>query len=146
VEAEALVGASRSEVWRLFDDIAGMPAWIRSVREILYVSGPARAGTVYRERTAVLGVSGTAQWEIVEYRRPSRQVHVSIAGGIERVRILSFEGRGTGTLVHQATDLYSDLPGPLGWIHESLAAIPAGRSVRAAVTGAKRAFEGDPPR
>ena len=76
VEADALVGASRDEVWQLYDDIAGTPRWVPSVREILYVSGPARVGTVYRERNRI----ATAQWEIVEHRRPTRQVHVSDEG------------------------------------------------------------------
>ena len=82
VEAEALVGASRDEVWRLYDDIAGTPGWVPGVRELVYVSGPARMGTVYRQRTRV----ATAQWEIVEYRRPTRQVHQSLEGSVERTR------------------------------------------------------------
>ena len=46
MDAATLVGASRDEVWQLFDDIAGAPRWMPTVREILYVSGPARVGTV----------------------------------------------------------------------------------------------------
>ncbi len=59
VEADALVGASRDEVWELYDDIAGTPRWVPFVREILYVSGPARVGTVYRERTRIVGIPGS---------------------------------------------------------------------------------------
>ena len=142
VEADALVGASRDEVWQLYDDIAGTPRWVPSVREIVYVSGPARVGTVYRERNRV----ATAQWEIVEHRRPTRQVHVTTEGILERARILTFEARGSGTWVHHAVELRSGLWGPLGWVHELLASIPAGWTVDAAVSGAKRAFEGDPRR
>ena len=36
VEAEALVGARREEVWQLYDDIAGTPRWVPFVEEILY--------------------------------------------------------------------------------------------------------------
>lgn len=140
VEAEALVGASRDEVWRLYDDIAGTPRWVPGVREIVYVSGPARMGTVYRERTRL----GTAQWEIVEYRRPTRQVHESTEGPLERLRILSFEARGSGTWVHEAVELRSRLWGPFGVLHELLAALPAGADVQGAVSAAKRSFEGDP--
>jgi hypothetical protein len=142
VEADALVGASRDEVWRLYDDIAGTPRWVPSVREILYVSGPARVGTVYRERNRVT----TTQWEIVEHRRPTRQVHLADEGRLERARVLTFEARGSGTWVHQALELRSRLWGPIGWLHELVAAIPAGADVQAAVGGAKRAFEGDPRR
>ena len=140
VEAEALVGASRDEVWRLYDDIAGTPRWVPGVREIVYVSGPARMGTVYRERTRL----GTAQWEIVEYRRATRQVHQSAEGPLERIRVLSFEARGSGTWVHEALELRSRLWGPFGWLHELLAALPAGMDVQGTVSAAKRSFEGDP--
>jgi hypothetical protein len=146
VAADALVGASRDEVWELYDDIAGTPRWVPAVREILYVSGPARVGTVYRERTRTGGIPSAAQWEIVEHRRPVRQVHVSTSGALERRRIITFEARGSGTWVHQTTEVRSSMPGPLGWLHELLATFPAGWDVRAAVAGAKRRFEGNPRR
>jgi len=146
VEAEGLVGASRDEVWELYDDIAGSPRWVPSVREIVYVSGPARTGTVYRERTRMLGVPAAAQWEIVEHRRPVLQVRVATDRWMERTRRISFEARGTGTLVHESMQLRSRLPGPVGWFHELFAAFPAGWETGSAVGGAKRAFEGDPPR
>ena len=145
VEAEALVGASRDEVWRLYDDIAGMPRWVPTVREIVYVSGPSRVGTVYRERGRLAGLPSTLQWEIVEYRRQTLQVHAARSRGLEIRLVLRFEGRGTGTMVRQAAELRSGLWGPLGWLHEALVAVPVAWSVRAAAAGAKRAFEGDPP-
>ena len=141
VEAEALVGARREEVWQLYDDIPGTPRWVPFVEEILYVSGPARVGCVYRERTRLAGLPATEQWEIVEHRPQSRQVHVSFAHAMESALIITFEARGTGTWVHQAAELRSRLWGPLGWLHELLASFPAGHGVRAAVTGAKAAFE-----
>jgi hypothetical protein len=146
VEAEALVGASRDEVWDLYDDIPGTPRWVPFVEAVVYVSGPAGVGTVYRERTRLAGVAGTEQWEIVEHRRPVRQVHVSRAFGLLSTLTITFEARGTGTWVHQAAELRSGLWGPLGWLHEAVVAIPAGWGVRGAVAGAKRAFEGEPPR
>ena len=142
VEAEALVGASRDEVWALYDDIAGTPRWMPYVDAVVYVSGPARVGTVYRERTRLAGVHDTGQWEIVEHRRPVRQVHVSSDKGLESRLIITFEGRGTGTWVHEAVELRSRLWGPLGWLHELVASVPGGVGVRAAVAGAKRVFEG----
>ncbi len=146
VEAEALVGAPRDEVWRLYDDIAGLPRWVPFVREIVYVSGPSRVGTVYRERGRITGLPGAEQWEIVEYRRPSSQVHITHARALEVRLVLRFEARGTGTLVHHAAELRSELWGPLGWLHEMIASVPVAWSVRAAAAGAKRSFEGDPPR
>jgi hypothetical protein len=145
-EADALVGASRDEVWQLYDDIAGMPRWVPSVREIRYVSGPARVGTVYRERTRVAGFPGTTRWEIAEHRRPVRQVHVSAGESLARRKVITFEARGSGTWVHQVVEVRSSLWRPLGWLHELLAVFPAGWVVRSTVAGAKRAFEGDPRR
>jgi hypothetical protein len=144
VEAEALVGASREEVWKLYDDIEGTPLWVPFVSEILYVSGPARVGTIYRERTRLAGIPTVEQWEIVEHRRPTRQVHVSDAFGMENALVITFDQRGTGTWVHQVAELRSRLWGPFGWLHEVLAALPAGMDVQGTVSAAKRAFEGDP--
>jgi hypothetical protein len=146
VEAAALVGASREEVWELYDDIAGTPRWVPAVREIVYVSGPARVGTVYRERTRVMGLPGAAQWEITEHRRPVRQVHVCAGGTLERARLITFEARGSGTWVRETAEVRSSLWGPIGFLHELLSAVAAGWTVRSAVAGAKRAFEGDPRR
>ena len=146
VEAQALVGATRDEVWQLYDDIAGTPRWVPFVDEVVYVSGPARVGTVYRERTRLGPVRQFGQWEIVEHRRPTRQVHVSYDMGMESRLLITFEGRGTGTWVHEAAELRSRLWGPFGWVHELFAGMAAGRGVRAAVAGAKRAFEGGPSR
>jgi len=142
MDAATLVGASRDEVWQLFDDIAGTPRWVPTVREILYVSGPARVGTVYRERNRL----STTQWEIVEHRHPTRQVHLAADGPLERARILTFEARGSGTWVHEALELRSRLWGPLGWAHELLASMATATWPHATVTAAKRIFEGDPRR
>lgn len=146
VTADALVGASRDEVWDLYDDIDGLPRWVPGVREIRYLSGPARVGTVYRERRRTAGIPSTPQWEITDHRRPVRQVHVSVSGSMAWTRVISFEARGSGTWVHEVTELRSLLPAPVAWLHELLAAIPAGWEVRAAVAAAKRVFEGDPGR
>lgn len=147
VEAEALVGASRAEVWALFDDIPGTPRWVPFVEEILYVSGPAAVGTVYRERTRVGLVRSVAQWEIVEHdRRRWTQVHVSRDMGLDSRLTIRLEARGTGTLVRQVSDIRSRLPIPMSWLHELVVALVAGSGVRGAVAGAKRAFEGDRPR
>ncbi len=146
VTADALVGASRDEVWDLYDDIAGTPRWVPMVREIQYVSGPSRVGTVYRERTRTFGLPSTAQWEIVEHRRAARQAHANRSGSMTRLRVMVFEARGSGTWVHQSTELRSTLWGPLGWLHEQLAAIPAGWDVQARAAAAKRRFEGSPRR
>lgn len=145
IEAEALVGASRDEVWKLYDDIAGLPRWLPTVDRVVYVSGPAGVEAVYRVRTRVAGIGVTEQWEIVAHRHPVRQVHVSAGTLLRRTRTITFEARGTGTWVHESVELRSSLWGPLGWVHEALATIPAGSIMRTTVASAKRVFEGEPP-
>jgi uncharacterized protein YndB with AHSA1/START domain len=146
VEAEALVGASRDEVWKLYDDLAGLPRWLPSVVEVVYVSGPARVGAVYRARRRLAGIGAVEQWEIVHHRYPVRQVRVSQESALRRTLTITFEARGTGTWVHHSMELRSGLWGPLAWAHEALVSIPEGTAMRAAVGAAKRVFEGEPPR
>jgi carbon monoxide dehydrogenase subunit G len=144
VEAEALVGASRDEVWELLDDLEGMPRWVPGVRSVS-PSGPAHVGTLYRMRTSTLGLPGVRDWEIVEHRRPLRQVRVAFDGNIERALVLVLDARGTGTRLHAEMELRSSLAFPFGLVHEMLATFTAGGSVRSLVHAAKRAFE-DAPR
>ncbi len=143
VEAEALVGASRDEVWELIDDLAGMPRWLPGLRSVV-PSGPAHVGTLYRERTSMLGVSRTRDWEIVEHRRPGRQVRVSREGSLERALVLTLDSRGSGTRVRAELELRSAVAFPLGLVHEMLSTFAAGIAARRFVGAVKRAFEGRP--
>lgn len=142
VETNALVGASREAVWALYDDLAGTPRWVPAVRDVRSVSGPARVGAMYREHRRVAGIPSLVMWEIIQHRPLTRQVRRSVGGSLETTRIITFEGRGTGTWITQAEELRSRLPWPIGWLHELLATIPAGWSVRSTVAGAKQVFEG----
>ena len=144
VEAEALVGAPRDEVWELLDDLEGMPRWMPRVRAVS-PSGPAHVGTLYRVRTSTLGLPGIRDWEIVEHRRPLRQVRVAFDGRLERALVLVLDARGTGTRLHAEVELRSSLPRPVRLVHEMLATFAAGWSVRSLVHAVKRAFE-DAPR
>ena len=143
VEAEALVGASRDEVWQLLDDLGGMPRWLPGVRAVSS-SGPARVGTLYRERTMTLGVPRTRDWEIVEHRPPARQVRVAREGRLERAVVLSLDARGSGTRLRAELELRSTLAFPLGVVHEMLATFSAGATARRLVGAVKLAFEGSP--
>ena len=142
VEADALVGASRDEVWELLDDIAGITRWLPGVRAISSISGPAHVGTTWRERSATFGIPSARTWEIAEHRRPARQVRVAVDGGMARDLVLTLEGRGTGTRLRAELELRSAVPWPLGLVHEMLATFPARWAVRSFVGAAKRVFEG----
>jgi len=145
VEAEALVGASRDEVWQLLDDLEGMPRWMPGVRAVS-ASGPAHRGTLFQERSVLLGVPRTRRWEIEEHRPPVRQVRVAREGALERRLTLSLDTRGSGTRLHAAMDLRSSLVLPLGIVHELLATVIATLAERRLVGAVKRAFEGRPRR
>jgi len=145
IVAETLIGASKDEVWALLDDLAGMPRWLARVRAVTSISGPAHAGTMYRERTSFLGLPSARDWEITEHRKPSRQVRVAEDGGLRREMTLVLEPRGTGTLLHATLTLQAIMPGPAGSLLEMAASWPAGWGLRSFAGSAKRAFE-DAPR
>jgi carbon monoxide dehydrogenase subunit G len=143
VQAEAIVGASRDEVWQLLDDLEGLPRWLPGVRAVS-PSGPAHVGTLYRERTMVLGVPRTREWEIAEHRPPHRQVRVAGEGSLGRSLVLTLDMRGSGTRLRAELELRSSLVPPLGLLQEMLATFAAGASVRRLVGAVKQAFEGSP--
>ena len=143
VDAEALVGASRDEVWQLLDDLDGMPRWRPGVRAVS-PSGPAHVGTLYRERTMVLGVPRTRAWEITDHRPPLRQVRVAADASLERTLVLTLDARGSGTRLRAELLLRSLLPFPLSLVHEMFATFPSGVTTKAFVGAVKRAFEGLP--
>jgi hypothetical protein len=73
-------------------------------------------------------------------------VHISTAGALETLRVVTFEARGSGTWIRQVTEVRSSLWGPFGLLHELIAVVPAGWNVRSAVAAAKQRFEGSPRR
>ncbi len=145
VVAEALVGASRAEVWQLLDDLEDMPRWLPGVRAVAS-SGPARNGTLYRVRTSVLGLARARDWEIRDHRPPARQARVARDGALELTLVLALDVRGSGTRVRAELELRSALAAPLGAVHELVAAPCAVADARRLVGAVKRAFEGRPRR
>jgi carbon monoxide dehydrogenase subunit G len=145
VEAEALVGASRDEVWQLLDDLEGEHRWLPGVRAVT-ASGPARVGALYREQSVLLGIRRSREWEIEEHRPPHRQVRVARDGTMERALVLTLEARGSGTRLHAAMELRSSAAIPGSLLQEAFAAFTASRSARRLVGAVKRAFEGRPGR
>lgn len=145
VEAEALVGASRDEVWQLLDDLEGMPRWLPGVRAVS-ASGPAHKGTLFQERSEALGVPRTRRWEIVEHRPTTRQVRVCRDGAMEKTLTLSLDARGSGTRLRAEVRLRSSLVIPFGPLHELAATFAAGPMARRLTAAVKRAFEGRPRR
>ena len=142
IEASALIASSAERVFALYDDIPGTPEWVPFVAEILFVSpGRTGVGTVYREKTKLAGLPSVGEWVIEEHRPPREQVHVSRDLGMDSRLTITFVTRGSGTLVTQRVDLRSRLPGPLGWLHELVAAAVASGGMSGAVAGAKKALE-----
>jgi hypothetical protein len=141
IAASALVRTDPRRAWDLYADVEGSVEWVPFAEEILYVSGPPGLGQVYRERTRLGGVSGVSEWRIVEWDPPRRQVQLSTDMHMESRLIIEVEPVGEVTRIRQGVILRSRLPGPLGWLHEWVFGIVAGRGIRQAVAAAKRRLE-----
>ena len=56
--ASIQIDAPVEAVWNLYADVEGSVEWVPFAEEILFVSGPAGLGQVYRERTRQGGTTG----------------------------------------------------------------------------------------
>lgn len=142
VSASAVVRAEPQAAWDLYADVPGSVDWVPFAEEILYLSGPAGLGQVYRERTRLLGSTGEQTWEIVEWDPPRLQVQQSTDMRM-RSRLVVEIARiaGGNTLIRQSTELQSMLPRPIGWLHEAVFALVARYGIGRAVAAAKRRLE-----
>ena len=143
VSAHAVVRADPQAAWDLYADVPGSVDWVPFAEEILYLSGPAGVGQVYRERTRLLGSTGEQTWEVVEWDPPRRQVQVSTDMRMRsRLAVEIARVAGGDTLIRQSTELRSMLPRPIGWLHEAVFALVARYGIGRAVAAAKRRLEG----
>ncbi len=141
VEASTWIAAEPQVAWDLYADVERSVEWVPFAEEILYMSGPAGLGQVYRERTSLGGVSDVAEWKVIEWDPPRRQVQLSLGKKAEsRLTIEIVPERG-GARVTQAAELRSQLPGPIGRVHEWVFGMVALRGLRAAIDAAKRTLE-----
>jgi hypothetical protein len=145
ITASILIEAPPQRVWDLYADVEGSVDWVPFAEEILSVSGPAGLGQAYRERTRLGGISDVAEWTVIEWDPPRRQVQRSTGKGMDSRLIIEIEPAGTGTVARQEVALDSRAPGPLGWLHERMFGIVARRGIEAALAAAKRRLEGQPP-
>jgi hypothetical protein len=139
--ASTIVESSPERVWALYADVPGTVDWLPFVEEVLYVSGPAGLGQVYRERTRFMGVSDVSTWRIVEWDAPRRQIHRSRGKLMETDLVVELEGAGERTRVQQEAVLRSSMPGMLGRLHEALYGLVAGSGLKQAVVAAKYRME-----
>ena len=141
LRASVRINAPPQAVWDLYADVEGSVEWVPFAEEILYVSGPAGLGQVYRERTRLGGISDIAEWKVIEWDPPRRQVQRSVGKGMDSRLIIAVEPAGDGTLARQEVVLDSGAPGPLGWLHERLFGLVARRGITAALAAAKSRLE-----
>jgi hypothetical protein len=139
--ASIRIEATPQRVWDLYADVQGSVAWVPFAEEILSVSGPAGLGQVYRERTRLGGISDVAEWTIIEWDPPRRQVQQSLGKGMDSRLAIVVEPDGRGALARQEVTLDSRAPGPFGWLHERLFGVVARRGVEAALRAAKATLE-----
>lgn len=135
------IEAAPQQVWDLYADVEGSVDWVPFAEEILFVSGPAGLGQVYRERTRLGGLSDVAEWQVVEWDPPHRQVQRSTGKGMDSHLVIVVEPSGGSTVARQEVVLESRLPGPLGWLHERVFGRVARGGVEAALRAAKRRLE-----
>ena len=141
LRASIRISASPQEAWDLYADVERSVEWVPFAEEILYVSGPAGLGQVYRERTRLAGISDIAEWTVMEWDPPRRQVQQSLGKGMDSRLVIEVEPSGTGSLVRQEAILDSRAPGPLGWLHERVFGMVARRGIVAALAAAKHRLE-----
>jgi hypothetical protein len=141
IRASIRIDAPPQVAWDLYADVEGSVAWVPFAEEILFVSGPAGLGQVYRERTRLGGISDIAEWEVIEWDPPRRQVQRSTGKGMDSRLVIAVEPAGDGALVRQEVILESRAPFPIGWLHERLFGLVAGRGIRAALAAAKARLE-----
>lgn len=142
--ASIQIDAPVEAVWNLYADVEGSVAWVPFAEEIIDVSGPPGLGQVYRERTRLGGISDVAEWTVIEWDPPRRQIQRSIGKGMDSRLIIEVEPAGACTLAHQQVLLDSRAPGVLGWIHERLFGLVARRGITSALQAAKARLEADP--
>lgn len=77
IEASVEIGAAPEAVWDFVSDLRRIPEWVQDTLKMLSVEPePAQQGTVYRERSRILGpVSQVTTWRIVEFDPPRWQKH-----------------------------------------------------------------------
>jgi hypothetical protein len=141
LRASIRIDAHPQQAWDLYADVERSVEWVPFAEEILFVSGPAGLGQVYRERTRLGGISDVAEWTVIEWDPPRRQVQQSLGKGMDSRLVIEVEPSGAGSLVRQEAILDSRAPGPLGWLHERVFGIVARRGIVAALAAAKRRLE-----
>jgi hypothetical protein len=142
ITAETVIQASAQRVWDLYADVPGSAEWVPFVEHVLWVDGPAGVGQAYAERTRLLGMADEAEWRVVEWDPPRRQVQRSDGKGMTSHLIIEVQPMGdAGARVRQTVTLESRLPWPLAWYHEALFGLVGGYGIRSAVRGARRHLE-----
>ena len=136
------INAPPQAVWDLYADVERSVDWVPFAEAILDVSGPPGLGQVYRERTRLGGVADVAEWKVIEWDPPRRQVQRSNGKGMESRLVVAVEPAGDGTLARQEVILDSRAPGPLGWLHERIFGAVARRGIESALRAAKVHLEG----
>jgi uncharacterized protein YndB with AHSA1/START domain len=77
IEVSVDIGASPEVVWAFVSNLRRIPEWIEDTLAMLSVEPePAQKGTVYKERSRIIGpVSQVTTWTITEFDPPRFQKH-----------------------------------------------------------------------
>jgi uncharacterized protein YndB with AHSA1/START domain len=77
IEVSVDIEASPEAVWDFVSTLRRIPEWVEDTLAMLSVEPePAQVGTVYRERSRIIGpVSQVTTWKIIEFDAPRFQKH-----------------------------------------------------------------------
>jgi uncharacterized membrane protein len=77
IEVSVDIGAAPEVVWDFVSDLRRIPEWIEDTLKMLSVEPePAQLGTVYRERSRIIGpLSQVTTWKISQFDAPRFQKH-----------------------------------------------------------------------
>jgi len=77
IEVSVDIGASPEVVWDFVSNLRRIPEWIEDTLKMLSVEPePAQRGTIYRERSRIVGpLSQVTNWKISEFDPPRFQKH-----------------------------------------------------------------------
>jgi carbon monoxide dehydrogenase subunit G len=114
--ASATVAVSPESLWELLCDTRRYAEWVEGTEAVTRTDGPARAGSRYAEVNPIVGSwKAKAEWKVIEFDAPRRQVHRSedIPMTAEFLVIMEVAAASEGSMFTHTLRATSSL-GPLG--------------------------------
>jgi carbon monoxide dehydrogenase subunit G len=116
LSASATVAVPPEQLWELLCDTRRFAEWVEGTEAVTRTDGPAAVGVSYAEVNPIVGPwKAKAEWTVIEFDAPRRQVHrsedIPLAG--EFLVIMEVASTGEGSVVTHTLRATSS-HGPLG--------------------------------